>query len=65
MSERPTGPQAGDLARRVTERRVELGLSQKEVAHRASMSWDYFEYLERSPDSALTDGALLRLAVCA
>jgi nitroimidazol reductase NimA-like FMN-containing flavoprotein (pyridoxamine 5'-phosphate oxidase superfamily) len=63
MSERPTGPQAGDLARRVTERRVELGLSQKEVAHRACMSWDYFEYLERSPDSALTDGALLRLAV--
>jgi nitroimidazol reductase NimA-like FMN-containing flavoprotein (pyridoxamine 5'-phosphate oxidase superfamily) len=63
MSERPIGPQTGDLARRVTERRVELGLSQKEVAHRACMSWDYFEYLERSPDSALTDGALQRLAV--
>src|ERR1700728_2170702 len=44
MSERPIGPQTGDLARRVTERRVELGLSQKEVAHRACMSWDYFEY---------------------
>jgi nitroimidazol reductase NimA-like FMN-containing flavoprotein (pyridoxamine 5'-phosphate oxidase superfamily) len=63
MSERPIGPKTGDLARRVTERRVELGLSQKEVAHRACMSWDYFEYLERSSDSALTDGALLRLAL--
>jgi nitroimidazol reductase NimA-like FMN-containing flavoprotein (pyridoxamine 5'-phosphate oxidase superfamily) len=63
MSERPIGPQTGDLARRVTERRVELGLSQKEVAHRAGMSGGYFEYLERSPDSALTNGALLRLAL--
>ena len=62
MSERPIGPQTGDLARRVTERRVELGLSQKEVAHRACMSWDYYEYLECSPDAALTNGALLRLA---
>jgi nitroimidazol reductase NimA-like FMN-containing flavoprotein (pyridoxamine 5'-phosphate oxidase superfamily) len=63
MIDRPIGPRTGDLARRVTERRVELGLSQKEVAHRAGMSWDYFEYLERSPDSALTDSALLRLAL--
>jgi nitroimidazol reductase NimA-like FMN-containing flavoprotein (pyridoxamine 5'-phosphate oxidase superfamily) len=63
MSERPIGPQTGDLARRVTQRRVELGLSQKEVAHRACMSWDYFEYLEHSPDSTLTEGALERLAV--
>jgi nitroimidazol reductase NimA-like FMN-containing flavoprotein (pyridoxamine 5'-phosphate oxidase superfamily) len=47
----------------VIERRTELGLSPKEVAKRAGMSGGYFEYLERSPDSALSNGSLLRLAV--
>jgi len=63
MTEQPVGTHAGDLARRVSERRSELGLSSGEVAKRAGMSDAYFSYLEQSPDSALSNGALLRLAV--
>jgi nitroimidazol reductase NimA-like FMN-containing flavoprotein (pyridoxamine 5'-phosphate oxidase superfamily) len=62
MNERPIGPQAGDLARRVTELRTELGLSSRELAKRAGMNGGYLEYLERSPDSALSSGSRLRLA---
>jgi pyridoxamine 5'-phosphate oxidase-like protein len=57
-----TAPQAGDLARRVTYRRLELGLTRDEVARRAGMAGAYLRYLERSPDALLTPGGLLHLA---
>jgi transcriptional regulator with XRE-family HTH domain len=53
---------SGDLGRRVAERRRELGLSREDVALRAGMHSSYLDYLEHSPDAALTAGALLRLA---
>ena len=52
---------AGDLARRVRERRLELGLSYAEVAKRAGMAPGYVEYLEGTV-TALSYGSLLRLA---
>jgi transcriptional regulator with XRE-family HTH domain len=39
----------GDLARRVTHRRQELGLTQEEVARRTGMASGYPRYLESSP----------------
>ena len=54
---------AGDLGRRVAERRRELGLSSEEVAIRAGMHPGYLETLEQSPSSQLARSALLRLAV--
>jgi nitroimidazol reductase NimA-like FMN-containing flavoprotein (pyridoxamine 5'-phosphate oxidase superfamily) len=53
---------SGDLGRRVTERRHEVGLTREDVALRAGMNSGYLDYLEHSPDAALTPGALLRLA---
>jgi len=58
----PPDAQAGDLARRVRERRLELGLSYEEVGQRAGMAAGYLEYLERAPLAALSLGSLLRLA---
>jgi transcriptional regulator with XRE-family HTH domain len=55
------GARAGDLARRVRERRLELGLSYEEVAKRAGMAPGYLEYLEGTV-TALSYGSLLRLA---
>lgn len=55
------GADAGDLARRVRERRLELGLSYEEVAERAGMSPGYVEYLEGTV-TALSYGSLMRLA---
>jgi transcriptional regulator with XRE-family HTH domain len=60
------GPQkarAGDLARRVTHRRTELGLSTEELARRAGIDAWFLAYFEQSSDTTLTGGALLRLAV--
>ena len=57
-----TRTHSGDLGRRVAERRRELGLSREDVALRAGMHSSYLDYLEHSPDAALTAGALLRLA---
>jgi nitroimidazol reductase NimA-like FMN-containing flavoprotein (pyridoxamine 5'-phosphate oxidase superfamily) len=54
-----TGP--GDLARRVRERRLELGLSYEEVARRAGMAPGYVEYLEGTVP-VLGIGSLVRLA---
>jgi nitroimidazol reductase NimA-like FMN-containing flavoprotein (pyridoxamine 5'-phosphate oxidase superfamily) len=51
----------GDLGRRITRRREELGLSPEEVALRAGMAPGYVEYLERQP-TGLTESELLRLA---
>lgn len=58
-----TAPRSSDLARRVAQRRQELGLTREEVAQRSDMDPTYLEYLERSPAVALSRGALIRLAV--
>lgn len=57
-----TAAHASDLARRVTQRRQELGLTREEVAHRAGMHPDYLDYLEHAPAVALPRGSLIRLA---
>jgi transcriptional regulator with XRE-family HTH domain len=57
-----TRAHSGDLGRRVAERRREVGLTREDVALRAGMHSGYLDYLEHSPDAALTAGALLRLA---
>jgi transcriptional regulator with XRE-family HTH domain len=54
---------AGDLARRVTHRRNELGLTTQELARRAGVDAWFLAYFEQSSDSTLTDGALMRIAV--
>ena len=53
---------AGDLGRRVTERRLELGLSPEDVATRAGMSTTYLSALEASRSPELPRAALWRLA---
>ena len=62
-TERSPGVQGGDLARRVTHRRTELGLSTEELARQAGVDAWFLAYFEQSSDSTLTGGALLRLAV--
>jgi transcriptional regulator with XRE-family HTH domain len=54
---------AGDLARRVTHRRNELGLTTQELARRAGVDAWFLAYFEQSSDSTLTNGALMRIAV--
>jgi transcriptional regulator with XRE-family HTH domain len=56
-------PLAGDLARRVTHRRNELGLSTEELARQAGVDAWFLAYFEQSSDSTLTSGALTRIAV--
>jgi hypothetical protein len=53
----------GDLARRVTHRRTELGLSSEELAKRAGIDAWFLAYFEQSADTSLSGGSLLRLAV--
>jgi nitroimidazol reductase NimA-like FMN-containing flavoprotein (pyridoxamine 5'-phosphate oxidase superfamily) len=53
---------SGDLARRVAERRREIGSTREDVALRAGMQSGYLDYLEHSPNAALAPEALLRLA---
>jgi hypothetical protein len=53
----------GDLARRISHRRSELGLNIEEVARRAGVDGWFLTYFEQSADSSLTDAALLRLAI--
>ena len=55
--------QVGDLARRITHRRAELGLSTEELAKRAGIDAWFLAYFEQSADTSLSDGSLLRLAV--
>jgi transcriptional regulator with XRE-family HTH domain len=59
----PRGKHVGDLARRVTHRRNELGLSIEELARRAGVDAWFLAYFEQSSDTTLSTGALLRLAV--
>ena len=53
---------SGDLGRRVTERRLELGLTPEDVASRVGMSATYLRALEASPAPELPRAALWRLA---
>src|ERR1700735_5448638 len=62
-SKRNPGAHIGDLARRVTHRRTELGLSTEELARRAGVDAWFLAYFEQSSDGTLTSGALVRLAV--
>jgi transcriptional regulator with XRE-family HTH domain len=52
----------GDLARRIVQRRNELGLTCEQLAVRAGMDAGYLHYFEQSSDAVLTSGALFRLA---
>ena len=54
--------EAGDLGRRVAERRRELGLSRQTVAELAGMDPSFLEFVESSPYAQLTRSALLRLS---
>ncbi|MCP2311409.1 helix-turn-helix domain-containing protein [Kitasatospora paracochleata] len=61
-SDRDRAINPGDLGRRITLRREQLGLSRTATATRAGMAEEYLEYLETSP-TAVDIGPLLRLAV--
>ncbi|CAM5455420.1 helix-turn-helix domain-containing protein [Streptomyces purpurascens] len=56
------GRPMGDLARRITQRRTELGLTRQETATRAGMAPAYLQYLEERPAADPGAGTLLRLA---
>ncbi|MFD7244397.1 helix-turn-helix domain-containing protein [Streptomyces massasporeus] len=56
------GRPTGDLGRRITQRRTELGLSRQEAASRAGMAPAYLQYLEERPAADPGAGTLLRLA---
>lgn len=58
---RPPRDGRGDIGRRVTARREQLGLSREEVALRAGSAPGYLQYIEEQP-SAPGIGFLLRLA---
>ncbi|MEV7144120.1 helix-turn-helix domain-containing protein [Streptomyces tauricus] len=52
----------GDLGRRLTLRRGELGLSREETASRTGMAVSYLRYLEEHPGAAPDASVLRRLA---
>ncbi|WP_033309932.1 pyridoxamine 5'-phosphate oxidase family protein [Streptomyces iakyrus] len=56
------GRPAGDLGRRIAQRRTELGLTREETAARAGMASAYLQYLEERPPADPGAGTLLRLA---
>ncbi|MFC9679646.1 helix-turn-helix domain-containing protein [Streptomyces sp. NPDC056948] len=56
------GRPMGDLGRRITQRRTELGLTRQETATRAGMAPAYVQYLEERPAADPGAGTLLRLA---
>jgi len=62
ITAQPRATQAGDLARRVTRRRTELGLSTQELAKRAGIDAWFLAYFEQSADTSLSGGSVLRLA---
>jgi transcriptional regulator with XRE-family HTH domain len=61
-ADHPRASHVGDLARRITHRRNELGFSTEELARRAGVDAWFLAYFEQSADTTLTAGALLRLA---
>lgn len=56
-------PHAGDLARRVAHRRIELGKSIEEVAEKAGVDPSYLRYFEQSSDARLSAGTMMLLAM--
>ncbi|MEU6912798.1 helix-turn-helix domain-containing protein [Streptomyces olindensis] len=56
------GRPAGDLGRRISQRRTALGLSRQETAAQAGMAPAYLQYLEERPGADPGAGTLLRLA---
>jgi hypothetical protein len=59
----PPHARAGDLARRVSHRRNELGLTTEELARQAGVDAWFLAYFEQSSDTTLTSAALTRIAV--
>jgi transcriptional regulator with XRE-family HTH domain len=60
---RDSVPNAGDVGRRIINRRHELNLSKDEVAERAGMAVGYLDYIEDAPIAELTPSALRRVAL--
>lgn len=56
------GAHPGDLARRVSHRRIELGMTIEELAKHAGVDPNYLSYFERNADARLSAGTLLLLA---
>ncbi|MGO8825117.1 MAG: helix-turn-helix domain-containing protein [Acidimicrobiales bacterium] len=56
-------PHASDLARRISMRREELGMSVQELSTRAGIDPGYLAYFESSPDANLSGGSLLLIAL--
>ena len=57
------GMHPSDLARRITHRRAELGISVEELAERAGIDPTYMKYFERSADARLSFGSLNLVAL--
>lgn len=57
----PISVAAGELGRRVRERRVELDLSQEKLAERSQLHWSYLGQVERGQNN-LTLHSILRVA---
>ncbi len=55
-------PGPSDLARRVIQRRNELGLTSDELARRVGVDPNYFNYFERNADARLSAGTLNLIA---
>ncbi|MET8978004.1 pyridoxamine 5'-phosphate oxidase family protein [Streptomyces sp. NPDC004539] len=53
---------AGDLGRRITRRRADLGLSRQDIAARTGMAPSYLRYLEERAGASPGSGVLRRLA---
>jgi len=56
-------PHPGDLAKRITRRRTELGKSIEEVAEKAGVDPGYLRYFEESAAGHLSAGTVLLLAI--
>jgi transcriptional regulator with XRE-family HTH domain len=63
VGDQPKGVQASDLARRVTHRRTERGMSFEELAKLAGIDPGYLRYFEQSPYATLSRSTLLLLAL--
>ncbi|MFE3638603.1 helix-turn-helix domain-containing protein [Streptomyces sp. NPDC059168] len=61
-AELDTGTALGDLGRRLAARRLQLGLTRRQVAARAGMAASYLRYLEEHPGAAPGSGVLMNLA---
>jgi hypothetical protein len=61
--ENPIPCLAGDLARRITHRRTELGISVEDLAGRAGVDPVYLHYFEANPQATLSAGTLQLMAL--